>query len=141
MYSAKRPRKTKFWPFHVKRNGVTIVSPKRKNPNIMNLENYTKMRALEWADKDSNSVLLDHLLAGKEGDGIRENMLTKRLQFDTTPELYAEVENVCTMLECSKRQFLEMAVCDAINKTNALFGATYEQAVGHPFGELVSDKE
>lgn len=107
----------------------------------MNLENYTKMRALEWADKASNSVLLDHLLAGKQGDGIRETILTKRLQFDTTPELYAEVENVCAMLECSKRQFLEMAVCDAINKTKDLFGATYEQAAGQPFGELVIDKE
>lgn len=107
----------------------------------MNLENYIKMRALERADESSNSGFLDNLLATQDGDGIREKILTKRLQFDTTPDLFAEVENTCSLLDCSKRQFLEMAVCDAIDKAKTLFFATYQDATGQPFGEVLSEQE
>lgn len=107
----------------------------------MNLENYVKMRALERADESSNSGFLDSLLAGQEGDGIREKILTKRLQFDTTPVLFAEVESLCQLLDCSKRQFLEMAVCHAIAQAKEVFSITYEEATGRPFGETLNDQE
>ena len=58
-------------------------------------------------------------------------------QFDTAPELYAKVESVCSMLDCSKRQFLEMAVVDAINKAESVFAETYKQASGRELGEEV----
>lgn len=96
----------------------------------MNLENYTKMRALENA---SNNSFLDRLLESDQGDEVREKILTKRLQFDTTPELFAEVESVCSLLDCSKREFLEMAVADAIKKVSAVFQATYKDATGEDF--------
>lgn len=96
----------------------------------MNLENYTKMRALENA---SNSSFLDRLLESDQGDEVREKILTKRLQFDTTPELFAEVESVCNLLDCSKREFLEMAVVDAIKKVSAVFQVTYKDATGEDF--------
>lgn len=104
--------------------------PTINNPNIMNLENYVKMRALENA---SNSSFLDHMLAGDQGDEIREKILTKRLQFDTTPYLYGEVEAVCELLNCSKREFLEMAVADAIKKVSDVFEVTYKDATGEDF--------
>jgi len=103
----------------------------------MNLENYAKMRALQTAQTASNSSFIDHLLAGAQGDEMREKILTKRLQFDTTPELYAEVESVCSLLDCSKREFLEMAVCEAINKARTVFEATFKDATGQEFGTQV----
>lgn len=101
----------------------------------MNLENFAKMRALESADTSFNSDFVDHLLKGEQGEEIRQNLLSKRLQFDTTPELYAEVERICSLLHCSKRQFLRMAVCDAIDKADAVFMETYKDATGVEFGE------
>ena len=103
----------------------------------MNLENYVKMRGLERAHISSNSDFLEHLLQGDQGERIKSEVLTKRLQFDTVPELYAKVESVCAMLDCSKRQFLEMAVVDAINKAESVFAETYKQASGRELGEEV----
>ena len=93
------------------------------------------MRALQNAHQSANSVFLDHMLVGPQGDEIREKILTKRLQFDTSPALYARVENVCALLECSKREFLEMAVIEACAKAEEVFGDTYVEATGHGFGE------
>lgn len=101
----------------------------------MNLENFAKMRGLESAHISANPDILDHLLRSEEGEEIRKNILSKRLQFDTTPELYAEVEGICQLLECSKRQFMEMAVCDAIHKAHAVFMDTFKEAAGREFGE------
>jgi len=102
----------------------------------MNLENFAKMRGLESAHISSNSDFLDALMNGESGEKIKTEFLTKRLQFDCTPELYAHVEQICALLDCSKRKFLEMAVCDAIKKAEDVFLATYEQAAGREFGEL-----
>lgn len=111
--------------------------PKHLNRKTMNLENYAKMRGLERAHTSSNSDFLDYLLQGDQGERIKSELLTKRLQFDTAPELYAKVESVCSMLDCSKRQFLEMAVVDAINKAESVFAETYKQASGRELGEEV----
>ena len=107
----------------------------------MNLENFAKMRGLENAHSSANSDLLDHFLSSEKGDEIREKVLTKRLQFDSTPELYNEVERICFLLNCSKRQFLEMAVCDAINKAEDVFLDTFTQATGHDFGVIDSGQD
>src|SRR5450830_934613 len=71
----------------------------------MNIENFAKMRALQNAHTSANTQFLDHVLSGAQGDEIREKILTKRLQFDTTPVLYSMVENLCGLLDCSKREF------------------------------------
>lgn len=108
----------------------------------MNLENYTKMRALQAAHTSTNSTFIDHILAGSQGDELREKILTKRLQFDTTPQLYSEVESVCSLLDCSKREFLEMAVWDALKKSKDIFFSTYEEVSGQEYGEpVLSDSE
>ena len=75
----------------------------------MDLENFAKLRGLNQAYIASNSGFIDHLLNSEQGAEIRKTVFTKRLQFDTTPELYAEVENMCQLLGCSKREFLELA--------------------------------
>lgn len=101
----------------------------------MNIENFAKMRALQVAHTSANTQFLDHVLSGTQGEEIREKILTKRLQFDTTPVLYSKVEGLCSLLECSKREFLEMAVVEACNKAEQVFGDTYVEATGHGFGE------
>ena len=101
----------------------------------MKLNHFAQFAALRTAESFSNSTLLDHFLEGSDGDSIREKVALKRLQFDTTPALYSHVENVCSLLECSKRVFLEMAVIDAIEKAEAVFGETYQEATGHAFGD------
>lgn len=107
----------------------------------MNLENYAKMRGLQTALATNNTSLIDHLLAGSQGDELREKILTKRLQFDTTPELFAKVESVCSLLECSKREFLEMAVCEAITKAESVFMSAFEDATGQDFMAVYGVKE
>lgn len=107
----------------------------------MNLENYAKMRGLQTALATNNTSLIDHMLAGSQGDELREKILTKRLQFDTTPELYSKVESVCSLLECSKREFLEMAVLEAITKAESVFMAAFEDATGQEFMAVYGVKE
>lgn len=64
---------------------------------------------------------------------IKAELLTKRLQFDCHPELYAEVERVCALLSCSKRRFLEMAVLSALDKSEQIFMETFHDAHGQEF--------
>ena len=96
----------------------------------MKLEQFATMRAFESARTASNSGFIDHLLSGDQGDQLRENFLTKRLQFDTHELLYSEVEKVCSMLDCSKREFLEMAVAEAVQKAQVVFEKSFQEAGG-----------
>ncbi len=103
--------------------------------NIMKLNHFAQLAALRTAHSTVNASLLDSFLSGPDGDQIREKFALKRLQFDTNPGLYAKVESVCSLLECTKREFLEMAVIDAIDNAWAVFEETYQEAAGHAFGE------
>lgn len=98
------------------------------------------MRGYENAHVSTNAEFIDHLLSGDQGAAIRESVLTKRLQFDTSPVLYKMVEDVCALLQTSKRQFLEMAVVDAINRANGAFSDAYKEASGQEFGEVVNEE-
>lgn len=106
----------------------------------MNIENFAKMRAFQMAHTAGNPALLDHFLEGDQGDEVREKILTKRLQFDTTPELYSKVEQLCTLLECSKREFLEMAVSDALAKAWVVFEDSFKEASGQEFTTVYAPK-
>jgi len=97
----------------------------------MNIENFSKMRALVTAH--GSSTLVDHFLEGEQGDSIRESLKLKRLQFDTSTVLYNKVEEVCGLLNCSKREFLDMAVNEALDKAEASFFATYQEVTGRDF--------
>lgn len=105
----------------------------------MNLDQFAKMRGLQSAHVSANTQFLDHLLAGPQGDELREKVLTKRIQFDTNPVLFEMLENTCSLLDCSKREFLEMAVSDAIHAANERFLDSFKEATGHDFGEQVSE--
>jgi len=101
----------------------------------MKLNHFAQLAALRTAHSIINSFLVDSVLSGPDGDQVREKLALKRLQFDTSPELYSKVESVCSLMDCTKREFLEMAVIDAIEKAWAVFGETYQEATGHAWGE------
>lgn len=102
----------------------------------MKLDDFATMRGLQHAHTSTNQVFIDHLLNDAEnGPKLREEILTKRIQFDTTPALFAKLENVCSFLECSKREFLEMAVFESIQRAESVFSSAYEFAAGEPLGE------
>jgi hypothetical protein len=101
----------------------------------MKLDQFAKYAAFKTAIELQNSGVLEGFLNGPKGDEIREKLALKRLQFDTSPELYSRVESVCSLMDCSKREFLQMAVFEACEKAEAVFGETYKDATGHEFGE------
>jgi len=101
----------------------------------MKLNHFAQFAALRQADSFSNSTILECVIEGQTGEDLREKGALKRIQFDTSPVLYSKLENLCSMLNCSKRAFLEMAVIDAIEKAEAVFGETYQAATGHAFGD------
>lgn len=106
--------------------------------NIMKLDQFSQFAAFKTAHELQHSGLFDSFLNGSQGDELREQLSLKRLQFDTHPQIYSRVESVCALLECSKREFLEMAVWEACEKAESVFGATYKDATGHEFGEADS---
>lgn len=107
----------------------------------MKLEHFAKMRGLEAVDSSENADFLDGLLEGEAGKKIKAELLTKRLQFDCHPDLYAEVERVCALLSCSKRRFLEMAVLSALEKSEQIFSETFYEARGQEFTTVYAPKE
>lgn len=96
----------------------------------MKLDQFAAMRAFESARSVSNTAFIDHLLAGEQGDEVREKFLNKRIQFDTHAMLFDELEKVCSMLDCSKREFLEMAVAEALQKAQVVFEKSFQEAGG-----------
>lgn len=108
----------------------------------MKLDQYAAMRAMQTAHNITNQPTLDAMLNDPEhGQKIREEVLTKRIQFDTHPGLFAKLESVCALLECSKREFLEMAVRDAIERAETTFGDVFEHVYGKDFADVFPGKE
>lgn len=90
----------------------------------MNLEHFAQMRALECAYVSTNQTLVDIVLADAE---TAKNLPLKRIQFDAWEGMVDELESVCALLDCSKRQFLEGAVSDAITRAKATYFSTLDK--------------
>ena len=99
----------------------------------MNVENIAKMRAMEEVYKSGNPRLVDmQMAAGYEPDsGIK----LKRIQFDTTFELSEELDRVTDLLGMSRREFLEAALIDALDRARSAFLSTYKEVAGGEFAE------
>lgn len=85
--------------------------------------------------------MVDHFLNGEQGDQIREELKLKRIQFDTAPQLADRLESVCSLLNCSKREFLELAVSEAIDQAEYVFMAAFKDAHGQDFMDVYGTKE
>jgi hypothetical protein len=101
----------------------------------MKLSQFAQMRGFQESHNFGNPNLVDHFLEGEGGDEIRENLKMKRIQFDTFESLTSELDRVCTLLDCSKRVFLEMAVFEALKAAEAQFHEAFEQAHGVDIAE------
>lgn len=101
----------------------------------MKLSQFTTMAGYLQASQFGNQRLVDHFLEGEQADKICSELKLKRIQFDTSPELAAKLENICNILDCSKRTFLEMVVAEAIQAAEAQFGEAFEDAYGMDFVE------
>lgn len=99
---------------------------------VSNIEQLATFKALEQSRISRNAGLMDHFL---REEGAAEKMGLKRIQFETHPQLADRLEEVCSMLDVSKREFLESAVLDAMSKAEDRFGTIYKQATGREFGE------
>ena len=117
--------------------GVTMVARITNHRKTMNIESFSQMKALLHASTEGNQHLIDHFLEGEQGDEIRAELKLKRIQFDTHAGIADKLDQVCNLLDCSKRVFLEMAVIEAIEKANSSFFKTYELETGCEFGTRV----
>ena len=95
----------------------------------MSPENFARMRGLQAAYTSSNSRVLDYPDFARQLDGK-----LKRIQFDTFPEFSEILDNICNLLDTSRREFLERAMMDAIGRAEAAFLAAYKDATGEDFG-------
>lgn len=107
----------------------------------MNLNQFAQMRGFQQAHAHVGAPFLDHFLNGEKGDELREELKLKRIQFDTMPQLYEKLEGVCSLLECSKREFLELAVWDAIERAQEVFENSFKEASGRDISDAYGVKE
>jgi hypothetical protein len=106
----------------------------------MKLTQFAQMRGFQTSYQTGNPQFLDAVLNSAQGDEIREKVLTKRLQFDCSPQLYEKVESLCALLDCSKREFLEMAVLDGLEQAHSVFEDAFKQAHGQEFTDVFGVK-
>jgi hypothetical protein len=106
----------------------------------MNVETIAKYKALHEAYTSGNPALVDLILSKKltdaNGDALT-GLPLKRIQFDAWEGLSKELEEVCSLLDVSKREFCEAAIVEAIDKAKRQFFESYREATGRDFGESV----
>lgn len=96
----------------------------------MSPEHFARMRGLQAAYTSSNSRLLDHPDIARQLDGK-----LKRVQFDTLPEFSESLDNICSLLDTTRREFLERAMMDVIFRAEAAFLAAYKEATGQDYAD------
>lgn len=101
----------------------------------MKLEHFAQMRALESAYISTNQTFVDRLLTDPES---AKNMPLKRIQFDAWEGMVEELESVCSLLECSKRQFLEGALAEALTNAKAAYFSTLDKVAADSSGSQLT---
>lgn len=107
----------------------------------MKLSQFAQMTGFHEARQASGTIFVDHFLNGAQGDQIREELKLKRIQFDAPPQLSERLESVCSLLDCSKREFLEMAVWEACELAEDTFMSAFKEAHGRDFADVYPAKE
>jgi len=101
----------------------------------VNIENLSRMRAMQYAYQSRNPKLLDAILDGAAN--FQGEAKLKRVQFDTSFELSERLDQVAQLLDVSRREFLETALVDAIQRAEESFHGTFKDVTGQEFGEAV----
>ena len=97
----------------------------------MKLDQFATMRGFELAHTHSGQAILDHVITSPDVE-----LKLRRVQFDTSPQLADEIERVCSLLGCSKRHFLEMAVAEALDRAETRFQEAFAEAAGRDISEV-----
>jgi len=101
----------------------------------VNIENLSRMRAMQYAYQNRGSKVLDAALDARikaEGE-----VTFKRVQFDTSFELSRRLDKVADLLDVSRREFLETALVDALDRAEKAFLVTFKEVTGEQFVESV----
>lgn len=98
----------------------------------MDIKQFARMKGLQAAHQRFNSALLDHF------PDIREQALeagvVRRVQFETLPVFVEQLESICELLGCTRREFLERATLEAISKAQDEFCKAYRDGTGEDYG-------
>lgn len=98
----------------------------------MDIKQFARMKGLQAAHQRFNSALLDHF------PEIREKAIeagtVRRVQFETLPEFVEQLEIICDLLGCTRREFLERATLEAISKAQEEFCQAYRDGTGEDYG-------
>ncbi len=101
----------------------------------MNLDQYATMQGYQLANTLKGSALIDAAIDSESGL-LQSELKTRRIQFDAAPLLTIELERICINFGCSKREFLEMAVSEAIARAETRFQEAFAEAAGHPIEDV-----
>jgi hypothetical protein len=83
----------------------------------MKFDTLIRYKALDQVYNLGNPQLVDHFLNNPE---VQLELGTKKIQFDATPDLFKDLEEVVGILSMSKREFLQAAVFDAVKKAKLI---------------------
>lgn len=85
----------------------------------MKFDTLIRYKALDQVYSLGNRKIIDHFL-DQENSVVQEQLGTRKIQFDASPELFQDLEEVVGVLDMSKREFLESAVSDALKKAHQI---------------------
>lgn len=80
---------------------------------------YIQFKALSFKFDDSDK-LLDIILAERENEEQIGEVKFKNVCAKLTEQLVDRMEGTCGMLGISKRKFIELAVCDALERCDSI---------------------
>lgn len=99
---------------------------------MTNVDQLAILTALNESRISRNAGALDYVLQQHPP----EHFGLKRIQFETWPWMVDSLEEVCTLFAVSKREFLEAAVLDAINRAHQKFNSVYTEVTGEEFAKV-----
>lgn len=97
----------------------------------MDIKQFARMRGLQAAHERFSSAVLDHFPEAR--DKALEAGVVRRVQFETLPELVEQLEVICGVLGCTRREFLERATLEAISRAQDEFCRSYRDATGEDY--------
>ncbi len=83
----------------------------------MQFDTLVRYKALDHLYSLGNRKLLDRFL---EDPAMQDQLGTRKIQFDAISETFSDLEEVVGILNMSKREFLEAAVSDALEKAHQI---------------------
>jgi hypothetical protein len=81
----------------------------------MNLDELLQLQVLKLKAMSRGGALLEHAI-----DSPPEGVVIRQLCAKISADLYSDVENVCSILDLTKRAFVEAAVIEAVSKAHDL---------------------